>query len=91
MFTSVAQANAAAIEQIRRARPHWLDSQLVLPLISELKRGQNTASTPSRPMRWQEMTGPMKGAVGVRLSEGWADWLATGNAEQGKNFIPVTM
>ncbi|MDB6982337.1 hypothetical protein PM017_12020, partial [Escherichia coli] len=23
MFTSVAQANAAVIEQIRRARPHW--------------------------------------------------------------------
>ncbi|MBV7578495.1 hypothetical protein KVQ89_08195 [Escherichia fergusonii] len=27
MFTSVAQANAAVIEQIRRARPHWLDVQ----------------------------------------------------------------
>ena len=26
MFTSVAQANAAVIEQIRRARPHWLDA-----------------------------------------------------------------
>ncbi len=27
MFTSVAQANAAVIEQIRRARPHCLDVQ----------------------------------------------------------------
>lgn len=43
MFTSVAQANAAVIEQIRRARPHWLDVQPASSLISELS-GQNTAS-----------------------------------------------
>ena len=36
MFTSVAQANAAVIEQIRRARPHWLDVQPASSLISEL-------------------------------------------------------
>lgn len=44
MFTSVAQANAAVIEQIRRARPHWLDVQPASSLISELNPGQNTAS-----------------------------------------------
>lgn len=45
MFTSVAQANAAVIEQIRRARPHWLDVQPASSLISELNEGgQNTAS-----------------------------------------------
>ncbi len=44
MFTSVAQANAAVIEQIRRARPHWLDVQPASSLISELNKGQNTAS-----------------------------------------------
>ncbi len=44
MFTSVAQANAAVIEQIRRARPHWLDVQPASSLISETKPGQNTAS-----------------------------------------------
>ncbi|HDS6369270.1 TPA: hypothetical protein QHU90_003255 [Escherichia coli] len=36
MFTSVAQANAAVIEQIRRARPHWLDVQPASSLISVL-------------------------------------------------------
>lgn len=40
MFTSVAQANAAVIEQIRRARPHWLDVQPASSLISELNKGK---------------------------------------------------
>lgn len=40
MFTSVAQANAAVIEQIRRARPHWLDVQPASSLISELNQGK---------------------------------------------------
>lgn len=40
MFTSVAQANAAVIEQIRRARPHWLDVQPAFSLISELNEGK---------------------------------------------------
>lgn len=44
MFTSVAQANATVIEQIRRARPHWLDVQPASSLISELNEGKNTAS-----------------------------------------------
>lgn len=61
MFTSVAQANAAVIEQIRRARPHWLDVQPASSLISELNEGK-TLLHAGPPMRWQEMTGPMKGA-----------------------------
>ena len=44
MFTSVAQANAAVIEQIRRARPHWLDVQTGFFTYQRTKRGQNTAS-----------------------------------------------
>ena len=72
MFTSVAQANAAVIEQIRRARPHWLDVQPASSLISELNQGK-TLLHAGPPMRWQEMTGPMKGAcVGACLFEGWA-------------------
>ncbi|MCX1034789.1 DUF1116 domain-containing protein [Escherichia coli] len=72
MFTSVAQANAAVIEQIRRARPHWLDVQPASSLISELNQGKTLLHAGS-PMRWQEMTGPMKGAcVGACLFEGWA-------------------
>lgn len=72
MFTSVAQANAAVIEQIRRVRPHWLDVQPASSLISELNKGK-TLLHAGPPMRWQEMTGPMKGAcVGACLFEGWA-------------------
>ena len=53
MFTSVAQANAAVIEQIRRARPHWLDVQPASSLISELNEGK-TLLHAGPPMRWQE-------------------------------------
>ncbi len=91
MFTSVAQANAAVIEQIRRARPHWLDVQPASSLISELNEGK-TLLHAGPPMRWQEMTGPMKGAcVGACLFEGWAKDEAQALAilEQGEvNFIP---
>lgn len=91
MFTSVAQANAAVIEQIRRARPHWLDVQPASSLISELNKGK-TLLHAGPPMRWQEMTGPMKGAcVGACLFEGWAKDEAQALAilEQGEvNFIP---
>ena len=91
MFTSVAQANAAVIEQIRRARPHWLDVQPASSLISELNKGK-TLLHAGPPMRWQEMTGPMKGAcVGACLFEGWVKDEAQAQAmlEQGEvNFIP---
>ncbi len=90
MFTSVAQANAAVIEQIRRARPHWLDVQPASSLISELNQGK-TLLHAGPPMRWQEMTGPMKGAcVGACLFEGWAkdEAQALAMLEQGEvNFI----
>ncbi|STJ12831.1 putative cytoplasmic protein [Escherichia coli] len=91
MFTSVAQANAAVIEQIRRARPHWLDVQPASSLISELNEGK-TLLHAGPPMCWQEMTGPMKGAcVGACLFEGWAkdEAQALAMLDQGEvNFIP---
>ncbi len=61
MFTSVAQANAAVIEQIRRARPHWLDVKPA-PSLSSAQSGK-TLLHAGPPMRWQEMTGPMKAPV----------------------------
>ncbi|SQD06212.1 putative cytoplasmic protein [Escherichia coli] len=67
MFTSVAQANAAVIEQIRRARPHWLDVQPASSLISELNEGK-TLLHAGPPMRWQEMTGPHERGVRGRMS-----------------------
>ncbi|CAM3170361.1 DUF1116 domain-containing protein [Escherichia coli] len=91
MFTSVAQANAAVIEQIRRARPHWLDVKPASSLISALNQGK-TLLHAGPPMRWQEMTGPMKGAcVGACLFEGWAkdEAQALAMLDLGEvNFIP---
>lgn len=92
MFTSVAQANAAVIEQIRRARPHWLDVQPASSLISELNQGK-TLLHAGPPMRWQEMTGPMKGAcVGACLFEGWAKDEAQeqANPDMGDSAITET-
>lgn len=91
MFTSVAQANAAVIEQIRHARPHWLDVKPASSLISVLNQGK-TLLHAGPPMRWQEMTGPMKGAcIGACLFEGWAkdEMSALALLEQGEvSFIP---
>lgn len=84
-------SNAAVIEQIRRARPHWLDVKPASSLISVLNQGK-TLLHAGPPMRWQEMTGPMKGAcIGACLFEGWAkdEMSALALLEQGKvNFIP---
>ena len=67
MFTSVAQANAAIIEQIRRARPHWLDVQPASSLISELNQGK-TLLHAGPPMRWQEMARTYERGVRGRMS-----------------------
>ncbi|WP_330983204.1 MULTISPECIES: DUF1116 domain-containing protein [Enterobacterales] len=91
MYTSVAQANEAVIEKIRNARPHWLDVQPAGRVIAELNEAK-TLLHAGPPMRWQEMTGPMKGAcIGACLFEGWAqneaqalDLLESG----GVRFIP---
>lgn len=87
MFTSVAQANAAVIEQIRRARPHWLDVQPASSTYQRIQTSGKTLLHAGPPMRWQEMTGPMKGAcVGACLFEGWAkdEAQALAMLEQGK-------
>lgn len=92
MFTSVAQANDAVIERIRNARPHWLvDVQPAGSLIGALNQNK-TLLHAGPPMRWQEMTGPMKGAcIGACLFEGWAQDEKTAHAmlEGGEiTFIP---
>ena len=91
MYTSLAQANAAVIEKIRCARPHWLDVKPAGSLISVLNQGK-TLLHAGPPMRWTDMTGPMKGAcIGASLFEGWAknekaalDMLESGDV----TFIP---
>ena len=91
MFTSVAQANEAVIERIRNARPHWLDVKPAGALIGALNQNK-TLLHAGPPMRWQAMTGPMKGAcIGACLFEGWAQDEKTAHAmlESGEiTFIP---
>lgn len=73
MYTSVALANAAVIEKIRNARPHWLDVQPAGCVIDDLNQGM-TLLHAGPPLCWDEMTGPMQGAcVGACLFEGWAN------------------
>ncbi|HGS7067627.1 TPA: DUF1116 domain-containing protein [Klebsiella quasipneumoniae subsp. quasipneumoniae] len=91
MFTSVAQANEAVIERIRNARPHWLDVKPAGALIGALNQNKSLLHA-GPPMRWQAMTGPMKGAcIGACLFEGWAQDEKTAHAmlESGEiTFIP---
>ncbi|TNV20692.1 DUF1116 domain-containing protein [Buttiauxella sp. B2] len=72
MTTSLAQANTDVIERIRKARPHWLDVKPAGLLISVLNQGMTLLHS-GPPIRWEQMTGPMKGAcIGACLFEGWA-------------------
>ncbi|WP_411904934.1 DUF1116 domain-containing protein, partial [Salmonella enterica] len=83
--------NAAVIEEMRRARTNWMDVKTASSLSSVLNQGK-TLLHAGPTMRWQEMTGQMKGAcIGACLCEGWAkdEMSALALLEQGKvNFIP---
>lgn len=73
MFTSINEANEAVIARIKAARPHWLDVRAAASVIPELREGRVLLHA-GPPIRWQEMTGPMRGAcLGACLFEGWAD------------------
>lgn len=73
MYTSINQANDAVIARIKAARPHWLDVKPAASVIPELREGRVLLHA-GPPIRWQEMTGPMRGAcLGACLFEGWAD------------------
>ncbi|HDS7793505.1 TPA: DUF1116 domain-containing protein [Raoultella ornithinolytica] len=73
MYTSINQANDAVIARIKAARPHWLDVKPAASVIPELREGRVLLHAGPQ-IRWQEMTGPMRGAcLGACLFEGWAD------------------
>lgn len=73
MYTSINEANDAVIARIKAARPHWLDVKPAASVIPELREGRVLLHA-GPPIRWQEMTGPMRGAcLGACLFEGWAD------------------
>lgn len=72
MHTELNQANAAVIEKIKSARPHWIDVKPAAECIPALCEGK-TLLHAGPPIEWKDMTGPMKGAVlGACLLEGWA-------------------
>ena len=91
MYKTVNEANAAVIERLKAARPHWVDVKTASDVIPELREGR-TLLHAGPPITWERMTGPMQGAVlGAAKLEGWAttdeeatELVATG----GIRFIP---
>lgn len=91
MYKTVNEANAAVIERLKAARPHWVDVKTASDVIPELREGRTLLHAGS-PITWERMTGPMQGAVlGAAKLEGWAttDEEATELAATGGiRFIP---
>lgn len=72
MYSSISEANAAIIERIKAARPHWVGVRLAHQAIPALAEGKKLLHA-GPPVTWQQMTGPMRGAcLGACLFEGWA-------------------
>ncbi len=71
-YNSVNEANAAVIERLKAARPHWVDVKTAHEVIPELREGKVLLHA-GPPITWENMTGPMQGAVlGAAMLEGWA-------------------
>ena len=91
MYKTVNEANAAVIERLKAARPHWVDVKTASDVIPELREGRPLLHA-GPPITWERMTGPMQGAVlGAAKLEGWAttDEEATELAATGGiRFIP---
>ena len=91
MYTSIASANEAVIERIKEARPHWVGVKPAKEAIPALAQGKKLLHA-GPPIRWEHMTGPMKGAcIGASLFEGWAttEQQAVAMLENGEiEFIP---
>lgn len=72
MYASMTEANAAVIERIKQARPHWLGVVPAKSVIPVLETGHKLLHA-GPPIVWADMTGPMQGAcIGACLFEGWA-------------------
>lgn len=91
MYSSITEANAAIIERIKAARPHWTGVRLAHIAIPELAQGKKLLHA-GPPIAWADMTGPMRGAcLGATLFEGWASNEADAEtllASGGVEFIP---
>ena len=72
MYASINEANEAVLNEIKRARPRLVDVRPAAECIPVLRQGM-TLLHAGPPIAWQDMTGPMQGAVlGAAMFEGWA-------------------
>jgi len=64
-------ANREALERLQRAEPHIVDLGIALEVIPGMERNMILHAGP--PIGWEDMSGPMIGAVtGATIYEGWA-------------------
>ncbi len=71
MYSTIDEANQAVIEKIKNSQPFLLDVVPAKSVIPELNGKVLLHAGP--PMKWENMTDPMKGScVGAVLFEGWA-------------------
>ncbi|MDX1301454.1 DUF1116 domain-containing protein [Photobacterium sp.] len=65
------EANKEVVAKIKAARPFWVGVKPAADVIPELA-GKRTLLHAGPPIKWEDMTGPMKGAcIGASLYEGW--------------------
>ncbi|MTJ79604.1 MAG: DUF1116 domain-containing protein [Telmatospirillum sp.] len=71
-YATLNDANQAVIAELRKARPRLVDVKPAGSCIPFLAEGMSLLHA-GPPIAWEDMTGPMKGAVlGACLFEGWA-------------------
>lgn len=80
MYSTLNEANAAVVAQIKQARPHLVDVRPAQECLAALREGRALLHA-GPPIAWPDMTGPMQGAVlGACLFEGWAKTAAEAEA-----------
>lgn len=71
---AIEQENQKVTDKIKNAQPFLVDVVPAKSVIPELNEAQKTLLHAGPPIRYEEMTGPMKGScIGAALFEGWAD------------------
>jgi hypothetical protein len=80
LYSTLNEANAAVVAQIKQARPHLVDVRPAQECLAALREGRALLHA-GPPIAWPDMTGPMQGAVlGACLFEGWAKTAAEAEA-----------
>ncbi|GCF95266.1 acyl-CoA synthetase FdrA [Enterococcus florum] len=70
----IEEENQKVTEKMKNAQPFLVDVVPAKSVIPELNEAQKTLLHAGPPIRWEEMTGPMKGScLGAALFEGWGE------------------